>query len=54
MPTSQLQRLRQDVSELDSYIAKLKEKGKHDLILKLQKKRNYLNAYVSSRESAMQ
>jgi hypothetical protein len=54
MPQTQLQRLRQDVEELDSYITKLKEKGKFELIPKLERKRNYLSAYVSSRQTAMQ
>ena len=54
MPISQLNRLKQDVAELDSYIQKLEEKGKQDLVLKLRKKREYLSSYVTEREQAAQ
>ena len=54
MPVSQLDRLKQDISELDQYIEKLVEKGKQDLVLKLRKKRAYLSSYVAARDPATQ
>jgi hypothetical protein len=54
MPVSQLDRLRQDISELDQYIERLVEKGKQDLVLKLRKKRAFLSCYVAERETATQ
>jgi hypothetical protein len=54
MPVSQLNRLKQDISELDQYIEKLVERGKEDLVIKLRKKRAYLSSYVAERELATQ
>lgn len=53
MPTSQLERLKQDVAELDEYIQKLIERNKKDLVMKLEKKRAYLISYVAEREHAL-
>lgn len=52
MPISQLERLKQDVIELDNHIQKLVEKGKQDLVTKLERKRAYLSSYVAERTSS--
>jgi cell division protein FtsB len=54
MPISQLERLKQDVIELDNHIQKLVEKGKQDLVTKLERKRAYLSSYVAEREQVVQ
>lgn len=45
--TSQLNRLIEDAKQLDTYINKVKEKGKTDLVNKLSRKRTYLNKVIA-------
>lgn len=42
MSKIQLDRLRKDLEELNLYIQKVKEKGNMDLVLKLKRKRDFL------------
>lgn len=52
--TAQFDRLKQDVVELDNYIAKLKKKGQKDLVSKLSHKREYLANYIAEKQQALQ
>lgn len=45
--TNQLERLRKDSAELGNYIHKLNKKGKKSLAYKVEKKRAYLDTYIS-------
>ena len=48
MSRIQLDRLRKDLEELHIYISKVKEKGKMDLVLKLKRKRDYLESRLEA------
>jgi len=48
MSQIQLDRLRRDLEELNLYINKVKEKGKMDLVLKLKRKRDYLESRLEA------
>lgn len=48
MSRIQLDRLRKDLEELNLYISKVKEKGKMDLVLKLKRKRDYLESRLEA------
>jgi flagellar motility protein MotE (MotC chaperone) len=52
MPT-QLDRLRQDVIELDEYIKKLEKRGKNELISKIKRKRHYLEKHITEKQLAI-
>ena len=41
--TAQLERLKQDALELDTYINKIKKRGKTDLLSKLNVKKQFLS-----------
>jgi hypothetical protein len=45
--THQLERLRKDSAELSHYIHKLNKKGKTQLAFKVERKREYLDTYIS-------
>jgi len=45
--THQLERLRKDSVELSHYIHKLNKKGKTQLAFKVERKREYLDTYIS-------
>ncbi len=45
--TNQLERLRKDSAELGHYVHKLNKKGKNELAHKVEKKRRYLDDYIS-------
>lgn len=44
---NQLERLRKDSAELGHYVHKLNKKGKKSLAHKVEKKRAYLDEYIS-------
>ena len=48
MSRIQLDRLRKDLEELNLYISKVKEKGKMDLVSKLNKKRDFLESKLEA------
>jgi cell division protein FtsB len=52
--TAQFDRLKQDVIELETYITKLKKKGKTDLATKISRKREYLKDYIAEKQQALQ
>jgi hypothetical protein len=53
--TAQLERLKQDVTELELYINKLQRKGKLDLVSKLSEKRKFLKNHLAEfQQQAMQ
>lgn len=52
--TAQFDRLKQDVIELEDYIAKVKQRGKTDLVGKLTRKREYLKNYITEKQHALQ
>mgnify|MGYP001353124471 CR=1 FL=1 len=54
--TAQFERLRQDVSELEIYIEKLRSKEKQDnsLIGKLMKKKQFLIKHITEKQVLMQ
>jgi hypothetical protein len=52
--TTQFDRLKQDVIELDNYIAKLKKKGQKDLVSKISRKREYLANHIAEKQQLMQ
>jgi cell division protein FtsB len=54
MQETQLTRLQRDSAELKHYIHKLHKRGKADLAYKVEKKRNFLNAYISDLEQETQ
>ena len=43
MQCTQVERLKNDSRELDHYIYKLQKRGKQNLVVKLTKKRDFLN-----------
>ena len=45
--THQLERLRKDSAELSHYIHKLNKKGETQLAFKVERKREYLDTYIS-------
>jgi len=49
--TNQLTRLRKDCAELGNYIHKLNKKGNDTLAHKVEKKRAYLESYISELSS---
>lgn len=51
--TNQLERLRKDSAELQHYIHKLNKKGKTGLAHKVEKKRDYLNDYISELQDSL-
>ena len=51
--TNQLERLRKDSAELQHYIHKLNKKGKTRLAHKVEKKRDYLNDYISELQDSL-
>jgi len=48
MSTIQLERLKNDLIELDNYIAKVIRKGNKDLVSKLKHKRNFLHSRLAA------
>jgi len=48
MSRIQLDRLRKDLEELNLYINKIEEKGKMDLVLKLKRKRDFLETKLEA------
>jgi uncharacterized membrane protein (DUF106 family) len=48
--TTQLERLQQDIIELEQYITKLKDKGKMDVIKKMDKKMLFLQSHYSGKQ----
>ena len=51
--TAQLDRLKQDVIELDQYIRKLEKRGRKDLVSKIKKKRHYLKQTLTEKQLAI-
>ena len=51
--TFQLERLRKDSAELQHYIHKLNRKGKTKLAHKVEKKRVFLNDYISELQESL-
>ena len=47
MPYTQVERLRNDSRELENYIFRMKKKGKHSLVTKLTRKRDFLNQTIA-------
>lgn len=54
MQETQLSRLQRDSAELKHYIHKLHKRGKADLAYKVEKKRNFLDAYISDLQQGTQ
>ena len=50
----QLERLRKDSAELSHYIHKLNKKGETQLAFKVEKKREYLDTYISDLANSTQ
>lgn len=48
MSRIQHDRLRKDLEDLNLYINKIKEKGKMDLVLKLKRKRDFLESRLEA------
>jgi len=48
MPAIQLERLMNDISELDNYIHKLKQKGQLDRVTKLLEKKTFLEERLAA------
>lgn len=46
MQCTQVERLKNDSRELDHYIYKLQKRGKQNLVVKLTKKRDFLNQTI--------
>ena len=51
--TAQLDRLRQDVIELEEYIKKLEKRGKKELMSKIKKKRYFLLQTLTEKQLAI-
>jgi hypothetical protein len=52
--TAQLERLNRDVIELDTYINKLKKRGRIDIIPKMMKKKLFLMNHIAEKQQQMQ
>ena len=52
--TAQLNRLKQDIVELDQYIKKLEKRGKKDLVPKILRKREYLKKHLTEKLQVIQ
>ena len=52
--THQLERLRKDSAELSHYIHKLNKKGETKLAFKVERKREYLDTYISDLANSSQ
>ena len=50
----QLERLRKDSAELSHYIHKLNKKGETQLAFKVERKREYLDTYISDLANSTQ
>lgn len=50
---NQLERLRKDSAELGHYVHKLNKKGKNELAYKVERKREYLDNYISELQQTM-
>ena len=50
----QLERLRKDSAELSHYIHKLNKKGKTQLAFKVERKREYLDTFISDLTNSTQ
>lgn len=50
--TAQLERLNQDVIELDQYINTVKQRGQYSLVQKLKIKKTFLEDYISEVQQA--
>ena len=48
MITNQLERLKQDYTELDYFIQRLQKEGNEKRVQAIQKKRQYLESYIQS------
>lgn len=51
--TNQIERLRKDSAELGHYVHKLNKKGKKELAHKVEKKRKYLDDFISDLQSTV-
>lgn len=51
---NQLERLRKDSAELGHYVHKLNKKGKNELAYKVEKKREYLDNFISELQDTLQ
>ena len=51
--TNQLERLRKDSAELQHYIHRLNRKGKTDIAHKVERKRDFLNSYISELQDSL-
>jgi len=47
MSKIQLDRLKNDLEELDNYISKVRKRGKTDIVSKLTKKREFLSSRLA-------
>lgn len=54
MQETQLTRLQRDSAELKHYIHKLHKRGKTDLAYKVERKRNFLDSYISDLQQSTQ
>jgi len=52
--TSQLERLLNDIEELNLYMDRVKKKGKNDLVNKLSRKRQFLENTIAEYQQQMQ
>lgn len=51
---AQLERLKQDIVELEAYIKKLEKRGNTTLIPKIKRKRDYLENHIAEKLQLMQ
>jgi hypothetical protein len=49
--TTQLERLQQDIRELEQYIVKLNHNGKDNLVKKMERKMDYLQKHYTGKRS---
>lgn len=52
--TTRLERLQQDINDLEQYIQRLKRKGNVSAVQKMTKKMTYLQSYVAENQLSMQ
>ena len=52
--TTQLERLNQDVIELQEYKRKLEKRGRKDLVSKISHKISFLQSHIAEKQVAMQ